>query len=312
MSGRPSRSSSIPIPRSSSNSLPSLDDVFAMPFSTSPLPLPRPRLSSGVGVQTTPPPFSTSPPARPTSRSYTSGPSFILPRRPSATAATNTSLISTSPVLPRIIRASTNSSNPSASWADVACSPPAPSTSPTRGRRPSAGAGAVRAPSTHRPPHVHGSSLTQPPAQPTPAPAPFPLPSYLEHSALRHLLQTELPPHLPPSRYGAPPPTVWPYPAHRDITPATDSDDDSTASPPPQRASGTGAGRAALESVAMVGSCPVFRLPTRWSEQDRHIHLSVSADGRELTYNGAGFTGSCASWWIGPFYLSFFDRCRWK
>ncbi|KAF8912907.1 concanavalin A-like lectin/glucanase domain-containing protein [Gymnopilus junonius] len=30
----------------------------------------------------------------------------------------------------------------------------------------------------------------------------------------------------------------------------------------------------------------VFKLPTRWSEQDRHQSLSVSSDGRELSYHG--------------------------
>lgn len=31
---------------------------------------------------------------------------------------------------------------------------------------------------------------------------------------------------------------------------------------------------------------PVLRLPTRWSDQDRHLSLSVSPDGREVTFVG--------------------------
>ena len=31
----------------------------------------------------------------------------------------------------------------------------------------------------------------------------------------------------------------------------------------------------------------MLKLPTRWSEQVRHQSLSVSGDGRELTFNGA-------------------------
>lgn len=38
-------------------------------------------------------------------------------------------------------------------------------------------------------------------------------------------------------------------------------------------------------------SNPVLRLPTRWSEQDRHPPLSVSQDGRELTFMGPSCTG---------------------
>ena len=69
---------------------------------------------------------------------------------------------------------------------------------------------------------------------------PFQRPAYLEHSSLKHLLQTEFPPLLPPSRYGH--------------------------------------GSNTLN--------PVLRLPTRWSDQDRHLSLSVSPDGCELTFVG--------------------------
>lgn len=63
-------------------------------------------------------------------------------------------------------------------------------------------------------------------------------------------------------------------------------------SPPPPRHAGGGAGAGgtvsldASDNSTMVGSTPVFRLPTRWSEQDRHTYLSVSNDGRDLTYDG--------------------------
>lgn len=36
-----------------------------------------------------------------------------------------------------------------------------------------------------------------------------------------------------------------------------------------------------------------LKLPTRWSEQDRHQNLSVSPDGRDLTYHGWIFSFSC-------------------
>ncbi|KAI0271606.1 hypothetical protein BC834DRAFT_1025347 [Gloeopeniophorella convolvens] len=224
-------------------------------------------------------------------------PSVPIPR-PSPRSIPTVGTLSHSPTFPRIIRASNATSPPAQStglsWADVACSPPL-STSPTRTRRPSAGPLSLRSPSLHRPgshPHAGPSSPHSALHQ---TPAPFPRPAYLEHSALRHLLQTELPPNLPPSRYSQS--TFYqplPRQNHASLTPALidDSDAESSASPPPrltpQGPASTGT-KSPHEGVAMVGSSPVFRLPTRWSEQDRHSYLSVSSDGRDLTYHGGTF-----------------------
>jgi len=198
---------------------------------------------------------------------------------------------------PRIIRANNASSSPpvqstNASRADVACTTP-PSNSPTRTRRPSAGPLSLRSANLHRPgSHTH-TTLSSPHLALHQGPPPFPRPGYLEHSSLRHLLQTELPPNLPPSRYSQS--TIYPFATrhqHAPVTPAPMDDSDAesaTASPPPglppsPPASATA--KASSETVSLVGSSPVFRLPTRWSEQDRHTYLSVSADGRDLTYHG--------------------------
>ncbi|KAI9512293.1 SPRY-domain-containing protein [Russula earlei] len=202
---------------------------------------------------------------------------------------------------PRIIRANNTSGSPPAqlsnpSRTDVACTPPL-SNSPTRTRRPSAGPLGLRSTTLHRPgSHTH-TTLTSPHLAFHQSPPPFPRPAYLEHSSLRHLLQTELPPNLPPSRYTQS--TIYPFAPrhlHTSVTPALMDDSDvesTTASPPPPGlppsppASATA--RAPSENVTLVSSSPVFRLPTRWSEQDRHTYLSVSADGRELTYHGGSF-----------------------
>ncbi|KAI9460184.1 SPRY-domain-containing protein [Lactarius psammicola] len=222
-----------------------------------------------------------------------------IPRNPSRPSPSGHS-----PTFPRIIRA--NNSSPSASSgataqstsasrADIACSPP-PS-SPTRTRRPSAGPLNIRTPSLRRPgSHTH-ITIASPHLALHQAPAPFPRPPYLEHSSLRHLLQTELPPNLPPSRYTQS--TIYPFvPRHQhtSVTPALIDDSDAestTASPPPPglppSPPTSAVARPTNESVTLVGSSPVFRLPTRWSEQDRHPYLSVSADGKELTYHGGNF-----------------------
>ncbi|KZV74766.1 SPRY-domain-containing protein [Peniophora sp. CONT] len=198
-------------PYRSATTLPPIDDVMQMPFTTSPLPLPRPRLNSSSSPM----------------------PAYL-------TAHSRVAPTITHPVQTRIVGRNASSS----SWADVACSPPAPA----RTRRTSAGAGTtvlrpvVRTNTTPSWPHL---AL---------APQPFPRPTYLDHSALRGLLQTEL---------------------------------------PEQASSSFGLGvdeakRGRAEQGAMIGNTPVFRLPTRWSEQDRHPYLSVSPDGRELSYNGYG------------------------
>jgi Ran-binding protein 9/10 len=228
--------------------------------------------------------------------SRTMSPTTSVHRRQSG-ATPSGSAPSHSPVFPRIIRASNASgSSPvqsgSASRADVACTPPL-SNSPTRTRRPSAGPLSLRQSNLHRPgSHLH-TTLSSPHLALHQSPPPFPRPAYLEHSFLRHLLQTELPPNLPPSRYTQS--TIYPFvprPQHISVAPALmdDSDAESTAaSPPPGLPSSSQASATAKppsEMVSLVSSSPVFRLPTRWSEQDRHPYLSVSSDGRELTYNG--------------------------
>ncbi|KAJ7785713.1 concanavalin A-like lectin/glucanase domain-containing protein, partial [Mycena metata] len=64
----------------------------------------------------------------------------------------------------------------------------------------------------------------------------------------------------------------------RASSPSTDSEEDD-ASPPPRR-------------VTPANSLPqVLNLPTRWSEQYRHELLSISGDGRDVTYQGASCNG---------------------
>ena len=123
-------------------------------------------------------------------------------------------------------------------------------------------------------------------ASPLPS-IPFQRPAYLEHSSLKYLLQTEFPPLLPLGRYGHDVRVLnddqnsrnvtHPYP-RRHRTPLIGSDDDGPFTPPRD-----------LPLLHPPGSntlSPVLRLPTRWSDQDRHLSLSVSPDGRELTFVG--------------------------
>ena len=119
---------------------------------------------------------------------------------------------------------------------------------------------------------------------------PFQRPAYLEHSSLKHLLQTEFPPLLPLGRHGndvtileddqSSRNATVPFPRRR-RTPLIESDDEDPLTPPrelPPSVSAYPPGSIALN--------PVLRLPTRWSDQDRHLSLSVSSDGRELTFVG--------------------------
>lgn len=119
---------------------------------------------------------------------------------------------------------------------------------------------------------------------------PFQRPAYLEYSSLKHLLQTEFPPLLPLGRYGndvgAPDDdqNSWnvtlPF-SRRRRTPLIESDDEDPFTPPHESPPSV-----SPYPPGSIASTPVLRLPTRWSDQDRHLSLSVSPDGRELTFVG--------------------------
>ena len=85
-------------------------------------------------------------------------------------------------------------------------------------------------------------------------------------------------------RAGTSPAPAIPYPYIRhDLTPLGDSDDESivaTATSPP-----------VVGAVTVLSTNTVLMLPTRWSEQDRTPALSVSLDGRELTFTGPSCMG---------------------
>ncbi|KAG5646863.1 hypothetical protein DXG03_001939 [Asterophora parasitica] len=272
MTTRPTRSASIPIgPRGASSHSPggrNIESVISIPFAAAP----RPRISSaqsiprstvddhrGLGVSygargSSSTAIATSPP-RPTARSMAFN-----------SASGRHSYRASSTFEPRVIRAGGEVSHS----VDAAC---LPSTSPVRPRRQSTTASG-RGASTQRP--IPGVAV---PASQAP-PVSFPRPSYLDHSVLRHLLQIDTPPTLPPSRKADP--------AHEHhvvsspITATSDSDEESNVSPPRELRSAP---------LPVVPQNQILRLPTRWSDQFRHALLSVSGDGRDLTYHGASCSG---------------------
>jgi Ran-binding protein 9/10 len=259
---RHGRSSSIPIPRTAASSTSpnrNIEAVISIPFSAGVTRRPRfsavsiPQSSTiadgtgSFGVRGSS--LATSPSTRPTARSLTLA--SAIPNRGSPR--------STGTFEPRVIRADTprNPDNPCL---------PSSSTSPTRIRR-----SPFRASSAQRTSPGRGSTVMPAP------PASFPRPAYLEHSSLRHLLHTEAPltrkPDIHPTNIH-----VFMSRPHTSMSPPTDSDDESNASvprdlPPP------------IPHI-VVASSDSFRLPTRWSEEERHPNLSVSADGRDLTCHG--------------------------
>jgi hypothetical protein len=257
MSTRQSRSASIPIPRSSSSTSPArnIESVISIPFTASFTAPPRPRLASAqaipishhrspddprAGVRGVRNSASSISPTRPTARSLThSSPSVPLRSSPRSNGFE-----------PRVIRAD------SSRTVDPACLPSSSSSLP-RTRRPSATG--PRASSNQR---TLSGPLPPPSALPSTS---FARPAYLEHSALRHMLQTEAPPSLPPSRKSGV--------LRRSLSPPSDSEDE--GSPPPRRITPT-----------VDPSPQVLNLPTRWSERYRHELLSISPDGRDVTYQG--------------------------
>ncbi|KAL5495736.1 hypothetical protein ACEPAI_1200 [Sanghuangporus weigelae] len=125
------------------------------------------------------------------------------------------------------------------------------------------------------------------------APIAFPRPSYLRFSFLRDLLQTDVDTAFPLQRPA--PPLV----TGRDITPFTESDDDSESStgfsrrPYAHRERGRTRERksAYQASLPQANVDPVIYLPTRWNEQDRNKYLHVSEDGRNLSFHGPNTQG---------------------
>jgi len=94
------------------------------------------------------------------------------------------------------------------------------------------------------------------------------------------MLQTEVPPHLPLNRKLTGSGDAPTY--SRTMSSPTDSDEDSNVSPPREILP--------VPAVSVLSQDYVLRLPTRWSDQFRHHGLSVSADGRDLTYQGSWFS----------------------
>jgi hypothetical protein len=247
MNTRPTRSSSIPIPRSSSaSSARNIESLIAISFvppgrnqpispSSRPIPGPR-RVSTQDGRAGVNPTHGTS-----TSTSTVSS----VPGRSSSRTRFE----------PRVVRNSTTDA------ADAEC-PPSPSTSPSHTRRTSHAN--LRTTASLRPiiPQ-HIVSRT--------APVSFPRPPYLDNSSLRHLLHTEIPIHPIPSRRADPTSSSRNQAYANALSTTSDHDDDSSTAPSPL-------------SLELIETS--FKLPTRWSDQDRLPSLSLSPEGRELTLNG--------------------------
>jgi len=262
MSSRPSRSSSIPIPRSTSaSSARDIESLISIPFATS------------GGHQPTSP--STSRPLREPRRiSVTDGSRATVSNThgvstsPIRSTARTTSIVSSIPgrgpsrtrFEPRVVRQSTSDA-PSAD-AEL---PPHPSTSPSHIRR--ASMTSLRSSGPQKPvipQHVVSRTTS----------TPFPRPGYLDHSSLRHLLHTEIPVQPIPSRRADPSASSRNQSYANAMSTSSDDDDSGTASPGP------------TNGVSQERS---FKLPTRWSDQDRHPNLSVIQEGRDLTYQGKLF-----------------------
>ncbi|KAG2160155.1 uncharacterized protein EDB93DRAFT_1073770 [Suillus bovinus] len=151
-----------------------------------------------------------------------------------------------------------------------------PTSPPSRARRSSATG--IRAPSAQRPAMAHSSAGPFPPDT-----TPFPRPAYLDHSALRQLLQTDTPSQF----FSLPKPDLavarTEYAGGRrrvQRSPSFDTDEEDTIPP------GEMPSRQQQENNPLMSSA-LLCLPTRWCEEYRSSMLSVSADGRDLTYQGS-------------------------
>ena len=259
MNTRPSRSSSIPIPRSSSSSGANrnIESLISIPQYGSPS---RPQRHNAERLHL-PQAF----------RSTTSGsnPSVSLTQIPRSASTSVSGRNSTQPSFePRIIRGSGTEIQPSPG-SECPPSQPQLSTSHSQTRRASVT-------------NLRMSNKPQLIARPTAVT--FSRPAYLEYSSLRHLLQAEGPVSSLPSRRADSPVTIRSQPYSVAMSSSSDIDDDSNATPPPHDL------RPPPTSLPLAAQDTPFRLPTRWG--DHHPNLSLSLDGRELTYEGLYFMSS--------------------
>ena len=251
MSGRPSQrgSASIPIPRSSASTSRNIEAVLSVPFispSTQPSSIgPQRHISSSPRRASAHGPLraGTSIPGLSTSPVHST-------HRPSSSMQPRTNAFE-----PRVIRAPGRETG----TIDTECIAPSLSGQSSARRR----SVSVARATTSR-------SVTMPSR---PVSGPCPKPSYLEFSALRHLIHTD-PAVLPvASRKQQPPPTrPQPYPTA--MSPDSDNDDDGSSSPSLRDSP--------LPSLSAPSPDQRLKLPTRWSDEDRASDLNVSLDGREL------------------------------
>ncbi|TFK30672.1 SPRY-domain-containing protein [Coprinopsis marcescibilis] len=245
MASRSSRTSSIPIPASTSN-VRNIENVISIPSSSSSYS--RNRVTSSSSLVGSSPSLARSVP------------------RSASLSASRSSL--RQHFEPRVIRA-----------AQPAQDFPCPPASPTATRR----ASIAGYPAQHniRQRATSNNIVIQP--QPTVSAQAFPRPSYLDNSSFRDGFITEAPPPLVPLRKPDPsiPGTSRQYGPVSTLVPSSDSDDESIATPPPRPTPS-----AAVASSSSQQS-PRFKLPSRWNTEDRHNYLSISPDGRDLTYNGS-------------------------
>ena len=259
MNTRPSRSSSIPIPRSSSSSGANrnIESLISIPHHGSPS---RPQRHNAERLH----------PSHAFRSNSGTNPSASPTRNPRSASISVPGRNSTQTFFePRIIRGSGSDSQPSECPIP---SQPQLSTSHPQTRRASV---------TNL--RTSNKSLTTPLiARPTSVT--FSRPAYLEYSSLRHLLQAEVPISPLSSRRADPSVSARSQPYSAAMSPSSDIDDDGSASPPPHDL------RPLSASLPLATQDTPFRLPTRWG--DHHPNLSLSSDGRELTYEGSCSTYS--------------------
>ena len=255
MNTRPSRSSSIPIPRSSSSSGANrnIESLISIPQYGSPS---RPqrhnaeRLHPSHAFRST---SGTNPSASPT-RIPRSASISVPGRNPTQTSFE-----------PRIIRDS---------GIEIQSSPGSECPTPSQSQLSTSHSQTRRSSVTNI--RTSKSLTTQLAARPTSVT--FSRPAYLEYSSLRHLLQAEVPVSPLPSRRADSSVSARSQPYPVAMSSSSDIDDDSNATPPPHDLRP----RSAL--LPLTTQDTPFRLPTRWG--DHHPNLSLSLDGRELTYEG--------------------------
>ncbi|KIJ45239.1 hypothetical protein M422DRAFT_30095 [Sphaerobolus stellatus SS14] len=286
---------------STSPAAPSIEDLLNITVNMHPIPSPRSqRINAASPTHTSPTHRSFYSPNLHNVHGVAASPSHHRHETDPLSASPHTWMArrsSMSNFSPRVVRGTIAGTSRDGATTSTATGSHRASVSPVRTRRASTTVnphgGHRVASSSAIAPHLLHTQTPSPTAVPPPSQhaTSFPLPEYLQHSAFRHWILSESEPTTPPESYhlGYVHASSAATSSRRSISPNAQQDTDGS-----DQDSTMGNGERGRTTTPVLQRKPAdtyMRIPTRWSDTDRWASLTVSPDGRELTFHGSSNSG---------------------